>query len=542
MTRRIHIRTRLQFLLRFLVGLVCLGPAFAADPATGETNAVPRRGGILRLRFPTDWQALDPAIAFDADSTTLVRLLFRTLLQYDYEGRLYPDAAESWSVSPDGRTYTFKLRPGQRFVSGREVAADDFICGIERVLDPANRSPGQGFFNEIQGARDFTEGRSRRVAGLSAPDPHTLVIRLEAPSFTFRYVLAMAFAAAVPRDRVNALGAAFRLRPEGAGPYFVSDWRRDSHWRFERNPHYAGTNGWFDAVEIAIGGDPLLEAMQLERGEIHMARLTAVLARHFRRQPGLASWVQPVSPVGVGFLFLNTRVKPFDDLRVRQAFNHAIDRVRVNRATAGLTVPTQGIVPTSMPWSNPDLPTYAHDPARAQALLREAGVPTGFKTQLWYIQSRQVDHLVAIGIQQELAAIGIQLELQAVSFAAFEQAARIPGRIPCGIWGWYQDYPDPSNFLEVLFHGDHVDGGNNFSGLAVPAIDAQLRTACRTMDPATRFQRFREVENRILLEAPWCPLFTEILNFGVHPSLRGFRPHPVWLRCYEDMWLEPAQR
>jgi peptide/nickel transport system substrate-binding protein/oligopeptide transport system substrate-binding protein len=537
MTHKSNISRRLPALLRLLAALLLVAVSFAAFAAPG-TNAVPRRGGTLRLRFPADWQALDPAIAFDADSASLTRLLFRTLLQYDYQGQLYPEAAQSWSVSPDGRIYTFQLRPGNRFVSGREVTADDFICGIERVLDSRNRSPGQGFFAEILGARAFTEGKSDRVAGLRAPDARTLVIELERPSFTFRYVLAMGFASAVPRDRVRELGPRFRFRPEGDGPYFVKDWRRDSHWRFERNPHYTGTNGWFDAVDISIGGDRLLEAMQVERGEIHMARLTAVLARHFRRNPALAPWVQPVTPVGVGFLFFNTQVKPFDDIRVRQALNHAIDRVRVNRATAGLTTPAAGIVPASMPWSNPGIPTYAHDPARARALLKEAGHPEGFKTQLWHMQSREVDHLVAIGIQQDLAEVGVEVELQSVTMAAFEQAARIPGRIPCGVWGWYQDYPDPANFLEVLFHGDYVDGGNNYSGLSVPEINTRIREACDTLEPGKRFQLFRELETRILQEAPWCPLFTESLSYAVHPTLRGFRPHPVWLRCYEDMWLE----
>lgn len=500
----------------------------------------PRRGGTLRLWFPQDWRSLDPAIGFDGDSIPLQKLLFRGLIDFDATGtRLVPDQASDWNISPDGKTYTFHLKPGVRFSNGREVEAEDYVFSLERILDPRTGSVGQSYYMDIAGAKEFTEGRATHVTGLSAPDRRTLVIQLAKPSFTFRYMLTMMFASALPRDVLRQQGANFRPHLIGSGPYEVRHWRRDVRWRFERNPHYSGTEGWVDSVDVQFGGDVSLRVMMVERGEIDRTKADAVSALRYARDPRLRSSLHWVTSVNTGYLFLNTEVKPFDDPRVRRAMNHAIDKRRLMKLAGGLAVAADSVVPPSMPWTNPGLPTYEYSPEKARALLREAGLPNGFKTGLWFINARAIDRRLAEGMQQELRAVGIEVQLEGINQSAFEVKARSRRQVACGIWSWSQDYPDPSNFLDVLLNGDRITDQdcNNLAFYSNPEVNRRLALAGDSFDPETRLRLFREAESLVMQDAPWVPLYHQQDPIIRHPRLRGDVPHPVYLWRYENMWL-----
>lgn len=500
----------------------------------------PRRGGTLRLWFPQDWRSLDPAIGFDGDSIPLQKLLFRGLIDFDATGtRLVPDQASDWNISPDGKTYTFHLKPGVRFSNGREVEAEDYVFSLERILDPRTGSVGQSYYMDIAGAKEFTEGRATHVTGLRAPDRRTLVIQLAKPSFTFRYMLTMMFASALPRDVVRQQGANFRPHLIGSGPYEVRHWRRDVRWRFERNPQYSGTEGWVDSVDVQFGGDVSLRVMMVERGEIDRTKADAVSALRYARDPRLRSALHWVTPVNTGYLFLNTEMKPFDDPRVRQAMNHAIDKRRLMQLAGGLAVAADSVVPPSMPWTNPGLPSYEYSPDKARALLREAGLPNGFKTGLWFINARAIDKRLAEGMQQELRAVGIEVQLEGINQSAFEVKARSRRQVACGIWSWSQDYPDPSNFLDVLLNGDRITDQdcNNLAFYSNPEVNRRLALAGDSFDPETRLRLFREAESIVMQEAPWVPLYHQRDPIIRHPRLRGDVPHPVYLWRYENMWL-----
>jgi len=521
------VKTLFLLLLLFTATALC----------TAET---PRRGGTLRLWFAQDWPSLDPAIAFTNESVPLQKLLFRGLLDFDASGtQLVPDQASDWNISPDGKTYTFRLKPGVRFANGREVEAEDYVFSLERILDPRTGSKGQSFFMDIAGAKGFSEGKAAHVIGLRAPDPRTLVIKLAKPSFSFRYVLTMVFASALPREVVRQYGAAFRSHLIGSGPYQVTDWRRDVRMQFGRNPHYAGTDGRVNAVEIMFGGDDSLKVMMVERGEIDRTNADAPTSLRFARDPRLRSWLHWESTANTGYLFLNTEMKPFDDVRVRRAMNHAIDKRRVIKFTGGLSVVANGIVPPSMPWTNPSLPSYEYSPEKARALLREAGLPNGFKTVL-FIDTDPIGKGMAEGMQQDLRAVGIEVELKVISNSAFEvKAGSRAGKVACGIYGWSQDYPDPSNFLDVLFNGDRItdQNCNNKAFYSNPEVNRRLALAGDSLDSEERMRLYREIESLVMQDAPWVPLRHVQGRIICHPRMHGDVPHPVWGLRYENMWL-----
>ena len=528
--------TKLQLLASCL--LLC---AMSAMTRAAEPNAaVPHRGGTLHLAFQNELHSLDPAIAYDGFDIPLVRLMFRGLLDYDDATGLVNSQAKDWNISADGRTYTFHLLPGTRFANGREVEAEDYVFSLERVLSPQTSSPGQTFYLPILGAEEFTAGKTNHVRGLRAPDKGTLVIELKEPLYTFRYVLAMTFADAVPREVVQQYGNDFKDHLQGSGPYRLAGRRYGISWRLERNPHYQGADGFVDAVDIMIGGNDATLMMMLERGEIdQVAYASDAQGVQFRLDPRLRSWLVRVDTAQTDYVFMNTEIKPFDDARVRQAVNYAIDRKRVIKLGGGFRTLTCGIVPPSMPWNNPDLPNYDYNPEKARTLLREAGYPHGFKTEIWPADANFV--LMAESVQQDLHQVGIEAEFKQATVAAFTDKAQTRHQMPMGVWGWFQDYPDASDFLDVLFNGARITetGCNNTSFYNNPQVNQLLDAAGKSLDHEERTRLFHQAETLIMRDAPFAPLDNSQTLALYNPRVHGAAPHPVWMWRYEKMWLSP---
>lgn len=527
----------------FQSGLTLFCAVLAVSVAGGAPAASPhpKRGGTLRIVPVAAFRSLDPILAFDTESIPILRLMFRGLLDYDNGVHLVPDQAKDWSISPDGKTYTFHLRPGVRFSNGREVEAQDYVFSFERILNPATGSFGQGFFMDIEGARKFVAGKVAHVGGLSAPDKHTLVIRLRKPLFTFRYVLAMSFAVAEPRDIVRRYGKDFQYHLTGSGPYRLAEFRRGIRYHLVRNPYYTGPDGYVNAVDVEIINDNTTATMMLERGEVDRVFASPANAVRFARDPKLRSWVVRVPTAGTDYLFMNTEMKPFDNVLVRRAANYAINKQRLLRLTGGFDTIAHGIVPPTMPWSNPGLPHYDYDPEKARALLREAGFPHGFKTTLWYLKDNPIFVRLAEGIQQDLQQVGIDATLAPANFAAFDMKVTSRHQVQCGVWGWLQDYPDPSDFLDVLFNGEHITETdcNNVSFYNNPEVNRLLDSAMPDMNRDERTRLFRKAEDMIMRDAPLVPLVHEQFPVLYLPRVHGTEPHPVWLWRYEWMWLDP---
>jgi peptide/nickel transport system substrate-binding protein len=509
---------------------------------TGETPVpLPKRGGTLRLVEQTEFRSLDPAIAYDSESVAVEKLLFRGLLNYDNGVNLAPDQAKDWSVSPDGKTYAFHLRPGVRFANGREVEAQDYVYSFERILNPATGSFGQGFFMDIEGARRFVAGQAAHVSGLQAPDRRTLIIHLRQPDFTFRYVLAMTFAVAEPRDVVRRYGKDFENHLIGSGPYRLAEWRRGIETRLVRNLYYTGSDGYVNEVDITIVPDASTATMMLERNEVDRVLASPAEAIRFERNPRLRSWLVKVPTPETDYLFMNTEMKPFDNVLVRRAVNYAINKPRLLRLAGGLGTVAHGIAPSSMPWSNSGRPRYPYDPQKARELLREAGYPDGFKIALWFLQDRPIYVRLAEGVQQDLQQVGIRAALQPANFPAFDAQVSTRHQAPCGVWGWTEDYPDPGDFLDVLFNGEHITDTdcNNVSFYNNPKVNRLLDQAMHSLDSTERTRQFQEAEDLILQDGPWAPLIHEETPVLYNPRVHGDEPHSVLLWRFENMWLDP---
>jgi ABC-type transport system substrate-binding protein len=235
---------------------------------------------------------------------------------------------------------------------------------------------------------------------------------------------------------------------------------------------------------------------------------------------------------------LNCELPPLDDRRVRQALNYAVNREDVLALLNGRGIPARGIVPPNMPDYDPALPAYTYDPTRARALLASAGQAAGFTTELW-TQSGDLDLKIAQKIQQDLAAVGVTLRIKQVAWSPFLEAIRQPRTVPMFDLGWNADFPEPSNFLQVLFHSSQHDA-NNHTFYSNPVFDRLIERALHTTDPTTRMRLYADAEHLIVEDAPVIFLYHPISYAMRAPRVHDYRIHPLVPPRLTDVWLTPA--
>jgi peptide/nickel transport system substrate-binding protein/oligopeptide transport system substrate-binding protein len=219
--------------------------------------------------------------------------------------------------------------------------------------------------------------------------------------------------------------------------------------------------------------------------------------------------------------------------------NYAVNKDKIVRLIFGTGVTARGVLPPNMPGHDPTLTGYPYDPAAARRLLREAGYPDGFESTLW-IRSAPDSLQVAQGVQQDLKDVGIRITIKAVAWGALLEAVRSPRLVPLFLLGWEADFPDPSNFLEVLFHSRSI-GSNNNTHYRNVALDRLLEEAATTRDEATRFGILRRAERLVVEEAPWIFLYYPVTHYVIDSRVRNFRLHPFRPPRYQGVALGGAE-
>jgi len=499
-----------------------------------------RRGGVLHLAAPEDVPTLDPAVGYDSRSWFFEEHLFETLVAYDDAGHLAPALAAAWTVSSDGRRYRFRLVPGVTFSDGTPLTGADVVGSLERVLDPATRSQGAQYYRGIRGAPAFVAGTAARVAGLAAPAPDHVQIELVEPDPLFLHKLALLFASVVPAARARALGEDFTNAPLGSGPFVLREWRRGERIVLARNPRYrVPDRPYLDGVVEHVGVNAELAWLMFESGELDVAAIPPADFPGVRRDPARADQLVHATTLRTAYVGLNCGMPPLDDRRVRQALNYAVDKDDVLALLNGRGIPARGIVPPSMPGYAVELAGYPHDPARARALLAAAGRGEGFATEFW-TQSGDLDLKIAQKMQQDLAAVGVRMAIKQVAWSPFLEAIRQPRTVPMFDLGWDADFPEPSNFLRVLFHSSQQDA-NNHTFYANPAFDRLLDRAVALPDAAARARLYARAERLLVEDAPVIFLYHPITYLAHARRVHGYRIHPLLPPRLTDVWLAPEE-
>ncbi len=485
-----------------------------------------QQGGRAVVSFQVDVSTLDPAIGYDWQNWSIIKSLFDGLMDYEPGTTdLKPHLAESYTVSDDGLTYTFTLRDGVVFHNGRELVADDVKYSLERVLDPATQSPGQGFYLSIAGAQEFIDGAADEVTGIRVIDDRTIEFTTSEPDASFLHKLGLNFAHVVPREAVEAAGGDFGHQPVGTGGFMLEEWVLGQRLVLVRNPDYFEEGlPYLDELVFEIGVDPNVAFLRLQRGEVDIlgdgipsARYTEVLA-----DPDLSQLVATGEQMQTGYVTINVEMEPFDDVRVRQALNMAINKDRIVRILNNRAVPANQVLPPLFESYASDYEGYPYDPEAARQLLADAGYPDGFDTVLYAYNVAPNDR-IAQAIQADLAEIGINAELRTQAQSTVIEAGGA-GEAPLlwsGGMAWIADYPDPNNFYwPILACASNIAGGWNWARYCNEDIEARAATA-DTLASADqheqRVEEWRQIFVDIMADAPWIPIFNE-LQVSMHSS------------------------
>jgi len=493
------------------------------------------------LAFGTDPPTLDPAQASDTTSSSVIRQIFDALLELDERLEVRGAVAERWAVSADQRVYTFHLRRGVGFQNGRELGASDVKYSFER----AARGKRPWVFEKIMGAREFIRGRASDITGIRTVGERTVEITLERPFAPFAYLMAYDAASIVPREEVARRGATFASHPVGTGAFRLGEWRHDDQLVLERFPRHFRGVPLLERIVFRIIPAEITRFNEFRTGNLDVADIPTGYCRRVQSDPRTSEEVAIWPTLGTSAVRFNVERPPFDDRRIRQAIAHAVDpRVAVNGLLEGCVSAPRGILPPAMPGFNERVRPLAFDPALSRQLLASAGYPggRGLPRIAYYYNTTELNQRIAELLQAELREIGVRLELRRLDWAAHIKLVD-DGTAGFFRQGWIADYPDPENFLTVLFHSRNIGPAGNTSRYRNPAVDRLLDEADAMPAGPARFERYREAEQVILDDAVWVSLYHYSSRALIRRYVRGLERSPLssapeFLAPFRKVWLD----
>lgn len=482
-----------------------------AEESTPSTSGAVE-GGTLRIPG-ADPPTLDPAIAGDATSSEYIVELFSGLVTLDPETlEIQPDIATDWEISDDGTIYTFNLREDVTFANGKPVTADDFKYSLERACDPGTQSPvADTYVGDIIGCRAKLNGEADSVEGVRVVDDYTLELTISEPKVYFLAKLTYPTAFVVDQEAVESGGRSWATdNPNGTGPFTLEHYSFNEEIVLVPNERYYGEpKPSVDRVVYSLAGGSIMtryETDELDVAPVGLADIDRVLDPN---EP-LNEELVEVETLSLGYLGLNSDQPPFDDPNVRAAFAMAIDNERLAEVVLRETSqPAHGILPPGLPGYNPDVRGYGYDPERAQQLLAESsyGSAENLPNITLHVSGRggappQTIEAIAEMLNQNL---GIEVAIEQTEWATFlSDINRDPNPYQVFSIGWIADYPDPQNFIEILFSCDSQD---NHTGYCNPDADALMEQAANETDETERFDLYNQAEQIILDDAPIVPLW-----------------------------------
>jgi oligopeptide transport system substrate-binding protein len=401
------------------------------------------------------------------------------------------------------------------------------------------RSPvALSYLDDIVGVGEFAGGQAEHIAGLRAVDEHTLVIEIDAPKAYFLPKLTYPVALVVNREQVESQGSDWWRKPDGSGP-FVLDTLSDDSIVLVRNTRYYGGMPALERVEFTLdGGLPITmyENDRLDIVEVDASEIERVLDP----ENPLYAEHRVMPELSVDYLGLNTTMPPFDDPAVRQAFAQAIDKDKLaDLVLKGTASPARGVLPPGMPGYDVGYGGLPYDPARARELLARSryGAPGAMPEIALAIsgttaQMPPMTRAIVAMIQENL---GIELTVEEVAWGDFLDDMNLR-RYQIFSAGWIADYPDPQNFLDILFHSASTQNSTGYSNTQVDGLLEQARVES---DHAKRMQLYHEAEQVIVSEAPWIPLTHGIAHVLVKPYVQGYRARESLYPWLKDIALTP---
>lgn len=505
---------------------------------------------IFRYNESAGIATLDPAFAKDQSIIWGCRQLYNGLVQLSTSDEqdstvshdivVEPCIAKRWTISPDGRTYTFILRDDVLFHNGRRVTSDDFVYSFQRIVDPSVASPGAWIFSDLE--------------KLEAPNDTTFVIQIKKPFTPFLSQLGMVYCSVVPREEVQRYGKDFRSHPCGTGPFRFQYWKEGVKLVLRRNPDYFEHDTIFQSGKMDIRQLPYLDAiavtfivdrqtvfLEFVKGNLDfMNSLDAsykdeILTHDGRLKDKYAdrivlSSTPYLNTEYLGFNLDADQPTPLSDIKIRQALNYGFDRrkmmryLRNNIGTPGV----YGFIPPGLPGAAAT-PIYEYNPERARQLLAEAGYPggKGLPTLKLSTTANYLD--LCKYIQQQLGLLGLDIQVDVNPPAALrEQIAQ--GKVQWFRGSWVADYPDAENYLSLFYSPNRAPAGPNYTRFRSTRADQlylQARTTSSIHASISATDLYRQLDSLVMQQAPVMVLYYDQILHFTHKNVHGLRSNAM---------------
>ncbi|WP_405079495.1 glutathione ABC transporter substrate-binding protein GsiB [Pectobacterium carotovorum] len=495
--------------------------AMAASPVWAAKDAV--------IAVGSTFTSLDPYDANDSLSQTVAKSFYQGLFGFDKDMKLVNVLADSYDVSPDGLTYTVKLHPGVKFHDGSAFNAAAVKVNLDRASNPDNRLKRYNLFKMI----DKTE----------AVDDLTVKITLKTPFSAFVNNLAHPAAVMISPAALKQYGKEIGFHPVGTGPYRFVAWNQTDFVKVEKfNGYWKAGLPKLDSITWRPVVDNNTRAALLQTGEAQFAYpIPFEQAKVLEKNDKLALVASP--SILHRYISMNVTQKPFDNPKVREALNYAINKeALIKVAFSGYATPAEGPLPSSIDYSVKYHP-WPYDPAKARELLKEAGYPDGFTTTLWSSHNHSTAQKVLQFTQQQLAQVGVKVQVTAMD--AGQRAAEVEGKgvketgVRLFYTGWSASTGEADWALSPLFAtASWPPAQFNTAFYSNPQVDADLANALKTTDRAEKQKLYKDAQDKIWADAPWIFLATERLVSANSKKLTGFYVMPDTLFSFEEADLK----
>ncbi len=509
-----------------LVAAGCGGGGSKSSTGAAGGSTTTSSGGKsfpnFRIAYDTGIDFLDPGLSYTVQGWSIMWNVYLPLLGYKHANgpdgaTLVPYLAQDMpKVSSDGLTYTITLRKGLKYSDGTAVKASDFPATLER--DYKIDSPGVGFFGNIVGTDTIAKTKKGHISGITADDKTgTITIKLKSPEGDFEYILATEFAAPVPAGS-PAKDTSTNPVPS-TGPYTIQTYKPNKQVLVVRNPNFDASMfdgnvpaGNPDKMTIDIFGDPGIALTRTLQGQEDYDFYQPPNDRLAELQSKYSDQIKVYTPANTFYYFMNQRNAPFNNLKVRQAVNYAINREALVRIYGGLATPTENILPPTYPqYKKHNL--YPYNLAKAKSLIKSAGA-TGAAVTIWTSnnESRRAPEAGQY-LQGVLKSIGLNAKLKEINAAIYwTTVGNQATKAQIGFADWFQDYPHPLDWFDVLLNGNRITDthNNNYADFNVSAINAKIEALKKepTLSSSVNSQ-WAQVDKMVMQQAAWAPYINQ---------------------------------
>lgn len=512
------------------VGLASCG---GGSDTTSGGGGGGQKGGTLDGTYASFPDYLDPALSYTAEGWTAMADVYIPLLTYKHangvEGsEVVPGLAKEMpKISNGGKTYTLFLRPGLKYSDGTPVKASDFPFAVERMIKL--NSGGSPFYLKIEGAEKFAETKQGPISGIKADDKTgEIVINLEGPSGTFTNELGLMFVAPLPQDTpIEDLSG---NPPPGTGPYMITKSQPGKGWEYARNPYWAKDNGKampeypegvVDSAKMTVIRNPETQVEDIEQGTYQWMQNPPPASRYAEvkeKYEGSQFRIEPT--ISTYYFWMNVTQPPFNDVKVRQAVNYAVDAKALERIYAGQITNTQQILPPGMPGYE-QFELYPHDMGKAEELMEEAN-PSDKSITVW-TDTESPNNEAGEYFNEILKELGFNTTLKQINA---DNYFTVIGNLStpdldAGWSDWFQDYPHPNDFFQPLLAGESIQStnNNNFAQYENKAIDKKMVELAEAQLGPEQEKAYAEMDKEIMEEAPWAPYGTRTLSTFVSDEI-----------------------